>query len=276
MPEGPDVLAQPELVFELRYLPAQLVELVFFGLFYMLYCLFALVVLLNLLIAMLGFTFSSVQDDAVLQWRLLYARNVLRMESLASVFAEKPFNWWSLHGGELMGDRYFVFSRTYNSVSDGADKVMLVGLEWEDEDVPNDPHLDLMAQKIQQSWMKKRLRTVIKGARNKRESAGAMCTASAKNLLARCAVPSGMKAATAGREKSERPRAMVWSAARAGIDTSSKDESRGESPTAVAGHACPPPPRMSTTDSKRVKCNFDSPRCSATIGDASADGNVRV
>ena len=78
----------------------QKIELTSFFVFYMLYCLFALVVLLNLLIAMLGFTFAKVQDDAVLQWRLLYARNVLRMESLAEVFSKPPFNWWSLHSGE--------------------------------------------------------------------------------------------------------------------------------------------------------------------------------
>ena len=40
---------------------------------------------LVVLIAMLGYTFSGVQADAVLEWRVLYARNMLRMETLAKV-----------------------------------------------------------------------------------------------------------------------------------------------------------------------------------------------
>jgi len=104
---------------------AQTLELAIFGLFYVLYCLFALVVLLNLLIAMLGFTFSGVQMDAVLEWRVLYARNIIKMETQASFFAAPPFEWWMLHGGEKVGDRYYVFSRSYDEVDEVGEPVKM-------------------------------------------------------------------------------------------------------------------------------------------------------
>ena len=154
----------------------QVIELLCFGIFYMTYCLFALVVLLNLLIAMLGFTFSRVQEDAVLQWRLLYARNVLRMESLAEIFSKPPFNWWELRSGERVGDCYYVYSRTYNKVEDGAHKVMAVGMDWEDDIDETDPYLDMMARRIQTSWLKKRFRVMLADQKGR---------TSAKNILRR-------------------------------------------------------------------------------------------
>ena len=41
---------------------------------YVFYVLMSIILLLNLLIAMLGYTFASVTADAVLEWRVMFAR----------------------------------------------------------------------------------------------------------------------------------------------------------------------------------------------------------
>ena len=138
---------------------AQSTELMLFLLLYFLYCLIALVVLLNLLIAMLGYTFSGVQEDAELEWRVLYARNVLRMETLATVFAAPPFNWWSLHGGQLVGDRHYVFSQSYDDINeDASEATKLDGVSDADPEVDAElkAALEAAAITIQQSLLKRR------------------------------------------------------------------------------------------------------------------------
>ena len=58
----------------------QIIEtVVYIGLLY-LYIIMALVLLLNLLIAMMGDTYQRTQDIATLEWRIDFARRVLRLE----------------------------------------------------------------------------------------------------------------------------------------------------------------------------------------------------
>ena len=58
-------------------------ELYLFVAFYYMYVLVAVVLLLNLLIALMGNTFTKVQEDAVLQYRRDFARRILRLELIA-------------------------------------------------------------------------------------------------------------------------------------------------------------------------------------------------
>jgi len=45
-------------------------------------------------------TFTNSQAAAVLEWRVLYARNLLRLEMLAEVYAAPPLQWCVTNGGE--------------------------------------------------------------------------------------------------------------------------------------------------------------------------------
>ena len=40
-------------------------------------------------------------------------------------FADKPFEWWTLHGGEKVGDRYYVLSRSYEDVDEAAETISM-------------------------------------------------------------------------------------------------------------------------------------------------------
>jgi hypothetical protein len=62
---------------------AQKFDLALFFILYYMLILITIVLLLNLLIAMLSFTFEEVRSDATLQCRLAFARNVLRLETYA-------------------------------------------------------------------------------------------------------------------------------------------------------------------------------------------------
>ena len=59
----------------------------------------ALILLLNLLIAMMGDTFATVQEQAVREWRVSNAQMILRLEMLARGFA-------TVNSGEKMGDNW--------------------------------------------------------------------------------------------------------------------------------------------------------------------------
>ena len=98
----------------------QWIELAFFAGFYLTFVLLSLILLLNLLIAMMGNTFVEVQDEAVLEWRVLYARNILRLESLAEVWARPPFQLWTTRGGEqdAVNGRWYMLERSVEEVGD--------------------------------------------------------------------------------------------------------------------------------------------------------------
>lgn len=69
----------------------QKMNLVFFFLVYVLYIFLSLILLLNLLIALLGSTFSKTQEEATLHGRMAFARNVLRLERIAEFFDVNTF-----------------------------------------------------------------------------------------------------------------------------------------------------------------------------------------
>ena len=90
------------------------------GFFVMLYVLFVLVVLLlmiNLLIAMMSSTYENDVDSARLQWRVLYARLVLRYELLnlpLAMLFPKRHETRVMVGDSTMHDREFSLFRSYD------------------------------------------------------------------------------------------------------------------------------------------------------------------
>lgn len=96
--------------------PTEWFELTIFVGLYFTFVLLALVLLLNLLIASMNNTFIQTEEEATLQWRFLYARNVLRLELLAEQFSGPPFHWCILNGGEREGDRWYFFTKEYQNV----------------------------------------------------------------------------------------------------------------------------------------------------------------
>ena len=91
---------------------AQLIEFSFYIVFVFLYLIMALILLLNLLIAMMGDTFSIVQEQAVREWRVSNAQMILRLEMLARGFAV-------VNSGEQMGNKWFVLNRTVDAIDEG-------------------------------------------------------------------------------------------------------------------------------------------------------------
>ena len=61
-------------------------NLFIFASMYFMYIFLSMILLLNLLIALLGSTFSKTQEQATLQGRMAYARIVLRLELIAEFF----------------------------------------------------------------------------------------------------------------------------------------------------------------------------------------------
>ena len=78
----------------------QALDLGIFMFLYMGYIFFSIILLLNMLIALLGDTFSKTQDESILQGRIAYAQCVLRLELIAAS--------WGLdtHAGEKAADKY--------------------------------------------------------------------------------------------------------------------------------------------------------------------------
>ena len=72
-----------DVLFETELSLWQEVDLVCFGVLYIAFILFSIILLLNLLIAMLAFTFEEVREDSTLECRLSFARHVLRLETYA-------------------------------------------------------------------------------------------------------------------------------------------------------------------------------------------------
>merc|ERR1711871_941737 len=90
----------------------QLLEFWFYASLLMLYLIMALILLLNLLIAMMGDTFATVQAEAVREWRVANAQMLLRLEMLARGFAV-------VNSGEQMGSAWFVLNRTVDKIDEG-------------------------------------------------------------------------------------------------------------------------------------------------------------
>lgn len=99
---------------DLEVTSAESFELMLFVFLYFTYVLLALVLLLNLLIASMNNTFIKVQEASELEWRVLYARNLLRLEMLAERF-------FTTNGGELDGGRWYFFTKAYETIEDGVD-----------------------------------------------------------------------------------------------------------------------------------------------------------
>eukprot|EP00966_Prymnesium_polylepis_P136831 3161929-Prymnesium_polylepis.2 len=77
------------------------VDFVFLLLIYIYITIVLTILLLNLLIAMMGSTYSSILEDSRLQWRLNFARRLKRLE-LQTRFLSKPsYFWrpWEQHAG---------------------------------------------------------------------------------------------------------------------------------------------------------------------------------
>jgi len=82
------------------------VDILFFLLAYLVYMVISLILLLNLLIAMMSTTYESIMERSVLEWRVDFARMVLKIE-LECEWLTKPPGWtcglvkpWDLHAGE--------------------------------------------------------------------------------------------------------------------------------------------------------------------------------
>jgi len=66
------------------------------------YYIMALVLLLNLLIAMMGETYANTMRNATLEWRVAYARQVLRLE--LQIYTLQRWGWLNLNCGERQID----------------------------------------------------------------------------------------------------------------------------------------------------------------------------
>jgi len=81
---------------------------------YLMFTILSLILLLNLLIAMLSFTFESVRDESTLQCRTSFAQGIIRLELLADSFG------MAYQVGEEQGtDRVYTF-RTVEGKSQGS------------------------------------------------------------------------------------------------------------------------------------------------------------
>ena len=98
---------------------AEMIELGLFIVLYFTYVLLMLILLLNLLIASMNNTFLSMQEASVLEWRVLYARNLLRLEMLAEPFAK--CHLCTTNGGQFEGGRWYYFTKSYANIVDEAD-----------------------------------------------------------------------------------------------------------------------------------------------------------
>ena len=103
------------------------VDTIFFLLAYLFYMIFALVLLLNLLIAMMSTTYESIMECAVLEWRVDFARMILKIE-LECEWLVNPPNYfcglvkpWDLHAGERTpdGKRYLLEFKNVSSNVEG-------------------------------------------------------------------------------------------------------------------------------------------------------------
>uniref|UniRef100_A0A7S4BLG5 Ion transport domain-containing protein n=1 Tax=Chrysotila carterae TaxID=13221 RepID=A0A7S4BLG5_CHRCT len=83
----------------------QSIDFLFFVVFYLIYIIICLVLLLNLLIAMMGNTFGTITENSTLQWRVDFARLVLKLELQAGFLTDPWFGLWSpwdLYAGDTI------------------------------------------------------------------------------------------------------------------------------------------------------------------------------
>ena len=85
----------------------ELFELFAFGLFYMTYILIALVLLLNLLIAMMNGRYQLAAAKAEIERRVIYAREVLRLEAIVNFVACQPSTNVGKKKDEKRGTRWY-------------------------------------------------------------------------------------------------------------------------------------------------------------------------
>ena len=78
----------------------QFAAAVFFYLLYLLFLILSAILMVNLLIAMMSATYESTQLDATREWRLMFARMVLRMELLSPscLVRQKTIGGYSVGG----------------------------------------------------------------------------------------------------------------------------------------------------------------------------------
>lgn len=77
----------------------------------------ALILLLNLLIAMMGDTYTTTQDNSILEWRVDYARRILRLELQVEFLAKIGLK---LNAGTHMPGKGWVFVfRNYKPNAEG-------------------------------------------------------------------------------------------------------------------------------------------------------------
>ena len=98
--------------------PQEWFELVAFVVCYYCYLITTIVLLLNLLIAMMNHTFISSQQASVLEWRVMFARNLLKLEMLAEAFQRA--GWCETHGGERAPNgKCYMFNRVHDESAYG-------------------------------------------------------------------------------------------------------------------------------------------------------------
>lgn len=96
---------------------AEAVDFVFFLFFYLFYAIMSMILLLNLLIAMMGDTYSGTMNDSTLEWRVSFARRVLRLELESRVL--KDCFGLELHAGKNIRGRWFHVYHKYTPNEEG-------------------------------------------------------------------------------------------------------------------------------------------------------------
>lgn len=82
---------------------SQQVDFVLFLVVYLFFIILSIILLLNLLIAMLSFTFEAVRDESTLQCRTAFAQCLMRLELIADAFG------MDVHVGEHKGEGKYVY-----------------------------------------------------------------------------------------------------------------------------------------------------------------------
>ena len=100
----------------------EMLSFCFFLIFYGLYMMMSVIILLNLLIAMMSTTYAKIIDTSVMQWRLDFARLVLKTELECGWLSKPPcglFKPWELHAGEKARGQYFFYFRHVDANKEG-------------------------------------------------------------------------------------------------------------------------------------------------------------
>jgi len=98
---------------------AEAIDFLFFVFFYLFYIIMSMILLLNLLIAMMGDTFSSTMAISTLEWRIDFARRVLRLEIQTRALVQPS----RLHAGEQVGDVWVHEYKKYAANEEGGGRL---------------------------------------------------------------------------------------------------------------------------------------------------------